>query len=51
MELELDKEEVRQVVLDWANVKFPGMFNEVTIDRYTGGYCRLTKEEPKKEEA
>ena len=45
MELELTKKEVQQIVLDWAAGAFPKIFNHVEIDRYSGGYCRLTKEE------
>ena len=45
MELELTKKEVQQIVLKWASERFGDEFNHVEIDRYSGGYCRLTKEE------
>lgn len=32
MKLELGKEEVERVMLDWAQEKWPGMFNSVTFE-------------------
>ena len=50
MELELKKDEVKAVMLEWAQQKFPGMFNTVELDGYRGDYCRFSKSEPEKEE-
>lgn len=47
MELELNKEETEQIILEWANAKFAGMFNAIDISTYSGWKCCLTKETPK----
>jgi len=47
MKLTLTQTEAEQILLEWAQYKFPDQFNEVTYDDY--GYSKkytFTKEEP-----
>ena len=53
MELKISKEEMRDVLLEWAEAKFPGAFNAVSVE---AGYsyaqsATFTKEDPAKVEA
>jgi len=52
MELKLDDNDVKTVLLNWANGQFPGMFDECALDGYS--YSRsatLTKSRPAPEPA
>lgn len=47
MELTLDKDEIKKVVLEWAQVKFPGAFNTAMFGTtYSNEFCTLTFEQP-----
>ena len=42
MELHLTREEVEDIVLEWANGKMPTIpFNEVSISTYSSGFCSI----------
>ena len=48
MELKITLPEAERLLLEWAQAKFPDMFNKVDFDQY--GYNKtftFTKEEPK----
>ena len=50
MELKITLPEAERLLLEWAQAKFPDMFNEVNFDTY--GYSKtftFTKEESKDE--
>ena len=44
MELTLDRTEVKTIILDWANAKWPDTFNHAEIgSSYGSDYVTLTK--------
>ena len=46
MELKLKDTDVEQILLEWAAVKFPGMFNDVAFEGYSyNRAATLTKKE------
>ena len=50
MELKITRPEAERLLLEWAQAKFPDMFNQVNFDKY--GYSEtftFTKQEPKDE--
>lgn len=47
MELELNKDELKVVLLEWAEKNWPGQFNSVEVsDRYGSNGATFKKETP-----
>ena len=51
MELKLSEKEVKDILLNWAETEWPGVFNEVKFDGSYNKACTFLKEEPAKVEA
>ena len=53
MELEINREEISKVLLEWADAKFPGLFNDVHIKAAYGtlecAQFRFVQPEPPKD--
>ena len=50
MELELSREEAEQVLLEWAQAKFPAAFNKCEIEGYSSRAVKFSHEKKEEEE-